>query len=282
MSQRAVLITGGARGIGAATAAAFLEAGARVALGDLDAPFADRKAAELAKRYGDRVRGLPLDVTDRASFEGFFDVAASAFGNIDTLVNNAGIMPTGLLHEEADTLTDQVLRVNLTGVINGCKIAASRFERGASIVNIASASALFGAPAMATYCASKAAVLMFTESLRLELAQRDIHVMAVLPGLVNTELSAGANYPKALRRFVAVEPHDVAEAVVTGVRRARSTVSVPKSLRAMLFAADLLPQGARRRAEQAAGVHTAFAHAHPEARAAYHARISKHDRYGTV
>src|SRR5881227_921322 len=91
LAGKVVAITGGARGIGRATAAALVAQGARVAIGDIDAPFAERTAQEL--RGG--TIGLPLDVTDRASFAGFLDRTEAALGPLDVLVNNAGIMPIG-------------------------------------------------------------------------------------------------------------------------------------------------------------------------------------------
>lgn len=112
---RVVAITGGARGIGMATGAAFLRAGARVALGDIDAALVEKTAAELRESTGGVVCGLPLDVTDRTSFSSFLDAAEDRLGPLDVLVNNAGIMPTGSFTAEADAMTDRIVAINLCG-----------------------------------------------------------------------------------------------------------------------------------------------------------------------
>jgi NAD(P)-dependent dehydrogenase (short-subunit alcohol dehydrogenase family) len=120
-----VAITGGARGIGRATAAAFVAAGAHVAIGDLDA------YGETAADLGPPAVGLPLDVTDRTSFRAFLDAAESELGPLDVLVNNAGIMPSGPFLDEDDAMTDRVLDVNLRGVLIGCKLAGRGSPRAA-------------------------------------------------------------------------------------------------------------------------------------------------------
>jgi NAD(P)-dependent dehydrogenase (short-subunit alcohol dehydrogenase family) len=104
-----VAITGGARGIGTATGEAFLRAGARVALGDIDTVLVEKTAGELAELTGGAVCGLALDVTSRTAFAAFLDNVEAAMGPLDVLVNNAGIMPTGLFLDEDDAMTDRML-----------------------------------------------------------------------------------------------------------------------------------------------------------------------------
>lgn len=273
IGTQVAVITGAARGIGYATAEAFLERGARVAIGDIDAELAQAAAEALSARHGRRVVGLPLDVTDRASFDSFLSQTQTRFGSLDVVVNNAGIMPTGLLRDETEAMTDRMIAINLRGVITGSKLAVQRLGPGATIVNIASAAGLFGAPGLATYTATKAAVVMLTDSLRLELAGTDVHAMTVLPGLVSTELSAGATYNDRVRPVVATTPARVARAIVDGVSRRRDVVTAPRGLRTLFTAADLLPTRLRRRAERFAGLDTAYTQADPAARAAYHARL---------
>lgn len=133
---RVVVITGGARGIGRATGLAFLGAGARVALGDIDVELAEKTAAEFAAT-GEQVCGLQLDVTSRTSFEAFLDEVESRLGPVDVVINNAGIMPTGLFADETDEMTDRMVAINLGGVLNGSKLAAVRMRgRGGHIVNV--------------------------------------------------------------------------------------------------------------------------------------------------
>ncbi|WP_454789635.1 SDR family oxidoreductase [Mycolicibacterium lutetiense] len=271
---RVVAITGGARGIGRATGDAFLRAGARVALGDIDAELVEKTAVELAEATGGVVCGLPLDVTDRASFASFLDAAEDRLGSLDALVNNAGIMPTGNFTDEADDMTDRMIAINLCGVLYGSKLAALRMAgRGGHIVNVASLAGVSAFPGLATYCATKHAVVGFSETLHLELAANGIGVTAVLPGVVHTELSAGHSAPKWIRPMAEVEPEDVASAIVTAVGSRRTTVAVPRALGVMIKIASGLPDGVRHRITHAARFDTAFTRVDPGAREAYHRRL---------
>src|SRR5436853_4171097 len=123
LAGQVVAITGGARGIGRATAAALITQGARVAIGDIDSALAERTADEL----GHGTVGLPLDVTDRASFSAFLDEVENRLGPLDALINNAGIMPIGAFTEETDATAIRMVDINLHGVIYGSKLALARF-----------------------------------------------------------------------------------------------------------------------------------------------------------
>ena len=118
-----VAITGGARGIGRATAAALIAQGARVAFGDIEAQLAEQTAAEL----GAGTIGLPLDVTERDSFARFLDEVEQRLGPLDVLINNAGIMPVGPFVEETDATAKRMVDINVHGVIFGSKLAVERF-----------------------------------------------------------------------------------------------------------------------------------------------------------
>src|SRR6202451_1252165 len=115
LAGQVVAITGGARGIGRATAAALITQGARVAIGDIETPLAERTAQEL----GGGTVGLPLDVTDRDSFDAFLTEAEARLGPLDVLINNAGIMPIGPFIEESDSTAHRMVDINLHGVIYG-------------------------------------------------------------------------------------------------------------------------------------------------------------------
>jgi NAD(P)-dependent dehydrogenase (short-subunit alcohol dehydrogenase family) len=271
LDGRVVAITGGARGIGRATAAAFLAAGARVAIGDLDAELVARTASEL----GASTLGLPLDVTDPASFAAFLAAAEDQLGPLDVLVNNAGIMPTGLFADEDPAMTARILDINLGGVITGSRLATAGFvARGRGhLVNIASLAGVSGFPGLATYCASKHAVVGFTEALHRELQPHGVGVTAVLPGVVRTELSAGANTPGWTESLTTVDPEDVADAIVRAVGNPRPLVTVPRQMGVTLKAMTLLPRRARGVAERATGASTAYTQADPTAREAYHHRL---------
>jgi NAD(P)-dependent dehydrogenase (short-subunit alcohol dehydrogenase family) len=232
-------ITGAARGIGRATARAFLEAGMRVAIGDVDLPAAERTAAEL----GPRAVALPLDVTDRDSFARFLDSAEEQLGPLDVLVNNAGIMPVGKFLDEDDLAARRTIDINLHGVILGMKLGLARMvprDRG-HIVNIASQAGKFGTAGIATYSATKHAVVGLTEAVRAELRLMDAHVdlSFVMPYIVNTELGGGLGHA---RGFHNVEPSEVADAIVAALQYGTVEVWVPKATKRSYQFGTLLPR----------------------------------------
>src|SRR5436305_7966060 len=151
-----VAVTGGARGIGRATAARLADEGAQVAIGDIDAQLAEAAAAEI----GHGAIGLQLDVTDRGAFEAFIDATEEQLGPLNVLVNNAGILLMGSFLDEDDGATGREIAVNLVGVINGMRVALPRMrERGrGQVVNIASGASYVSPPGEATYAATKHAV----------------------------------------------------------------------------------------------------------------------------
>ena len=212
-----VAVTGGARGIGLATARALVDRGARVALGDLDLDVAEAAAAQL----GPHALALPLDVRQRASFEAFLAATEERFGPLDALVNNAGIMPSGDFLAEPDGMSDAQIDVNLRGVILGCKVALPRLlahGRG-HIVNVASMAGRLPVPGLAVYCATKFAVVGLTETLAEEYRDSGVDFTAVLPAKVTTELAAGTE--RAGRGIPTVSAEDVAAAIVGGLGCAR-------------------------------------------------------------
>lgn len=265
-----VAVTGGARGIGRATAEAVIAAGARVAIGDLDREAAEATAEEL----GDNAVGLRLDVTDRDSFEAFWDAAVGRLGPIDVLVNNAGLMVSGRFTEEEARCTDLQVDVNLRGVLIGSQLALRHFEeRGQGhLVNIASMAGKVAVPGGATYCATKHAVVGLTEALRAELRGRNIGVTLVMPGMVQTELSSGMVVGRMAGR--SVEPREVAEAIVAALREERFEVFVPREHRRALRIGSLLPRRAREALARMAGSERALLGVDPGARDAYHRRAT--------
>jgi NAD(P)-dependent dehydrogenase (short-subunit alcohol dehydrogenase family) len=275
LTGKVVAITGGARGIGRAAAEAFLAAGAVVAIGDIDAELVAKTAAELGDDPDAKIVGLPLNVTDRASFAAFLDSVDSELGPLDVLVNNAGIMPTGLFADEDEAMTDRIININLNGVIHGSRLALERFmARGsAHLINIASLAGTQGFPGMATYCATKHAVVGFTSALHLEMKEHGVHVGAVLPGIVRTELSAGANMPSWIMPMTTVDPEDVARAIVKSVQQDKPLVTVPRRLAAIIKSAQLLPYRAQLVVARFTGATTAYAQPDPAAREIYHRRL---------
>jgi NAD(P)-dependent dehydrogenase (short-subunit alcohol dehydrogenase family) len=265
-----VAITGGARGIGRATASALVAQGARVAIGDIDAALAEQTAAEL--RGG--TIGLPLDVTNRDSFATFLDQVEDQLGPLDVLINNAGIMPVGPFLEETDATASRIIDINVHGVMFGSKLALERFvPRGRGhLVNIASIAGKGATPHLATYCASKFAVVGLTEALRHEFRAAGIDVSVVMPVGVNTELYSGL---QPMRGMKTPEPEDVAEAIVEALQTQRYEVYVPKRMNAILRLGALLPRRAVDTISQAMGSTDVMLHPDHTARAAYEARMDE-------
>jgi NAD(P)-dependent dehydrogenase (short-subunit alcohol dehydrogenase family) len=269
LTGQVVAITGGARGIGRATATALIAQGARVAIGDIDAPLAEKTASEL----GAGTIGLSLDVTDRASFAAFLDETERQLGPLDVLINNAGIMPVGPFEKETDECAERLVDINIHGVILGSKLAIERFKpRGRGhIVQLASIAGKGGFPGGATYCATKHAVVGLTEALRSELRGSGIELHQVLPIGVNTELYSGVS---AARGFPTAEPEDVANTIVELLQTGKFELFVPRKVAAVTRMQALMP---RRMAEAiirfTKGDQLLLA-ADPAARAAYEARIT--------
>lgn len=236
VAGKVVAITGGARGIGLATATVLHGMGASVAIGDID------RSAVRAAGAGLDVQTFPgLDVTDPRSFREFLDGVERRLGPVDVLVNNAGVIAVGNAAEEADAVTKRVLDVNVYGVILGTKLAIKRMlPRGhGHIINIASLGGVTPTAGIATYCASKHAVLGFTDTVRLENRGSGIHFSTVLPTLTNTDMIAGVGHAKGFKN---AEPKDVAEAVAGLIVKPRPRVVVPRSMGVVASSRKLLPQ----------------------------------------
>lgn len=231
LNGAAVAITGGARGIGLATAKKFVARGARVYIGDLDADLAATVAAEIG------CDGLPLDVRSRESYATFLD---SIDAPLRVLVNNAGIMPTGRFIDQDDAIIEATVDVNLRGVLIGTKLALpGMLERGSGhVVNVASYLGTVPAAGLAAYCASKFGVVGFSESLRDELAGTGVTVTVLLPCAVRTELVTGIQLGGVLPT---VDPDTIAEAVVKSCRHRRAVVAVPRWMRAYETVAAIAP-----------------------------------------
>ncbi|BBX96513.1 short-chain dehydrogenase [Mycobacterium lacus] len=234
--DKVIVITGGARGIGLATATALHKLGAQVAIGDID----EAKVKESGADLGVEVYGK-LDVTDRDSFSDFLDQVERQLGPIDVLVNNAGIMPVGRIVDEPDAVTRRILDINVYGVILGSKLAAQRMvPRGSGhVINVASLAGEIYAVGLATYCASKHAVVAFTDSARLEYRSAGVKFSVVLPSFVNTELIAGTAGVKGFRN---AEPADIADAIVGLVVHPKPRVRVTRAAGAMVVSQKFMPR----------------------------------------
>ncbi|WP_405686155.1 SDR family oxidoreductase [Streptomyces sp. NBC_00057] len=257
-----VLVTGAAGGIGRATAFAFAEAGARVVAVDRDAEGAAR-TAEMARLIGSPAAwGEAVDVSDEQAMEKLAEKVATEYGIVDVLVNNAGIGLSGSFLETTSEDWKNVLDVNLWGVIHGCRIFGKQMvERGQGghIVNTASAAAYQPSRALPAYSTSKAAVLMLSECLRAELADRSIGVSAICPGIVNTNITSTTHFAGAdaveekrlqkrtsrlygLRNY---PPEKVADAILKAVVRNQAVVPVTPEARGARFLSRFSPGALR-------------------------------------
>jgi short-subunit dehydrogenase len=208
-----------------------------VGIGDIDAPLAEQAASEL----GSGTLGLPLDVTNRESFDAFLTEVENRLGPLDVVINNAGIMPIGPFVDETDTTAQRMVDINLHGVILGSKLAVGRFMlRGRGhLVNIASVAGKGGFPGGATYCATKHAVVGLSEAIRAEMRQSDIDVSIVMPVVVNTELGSGLQRSRGIK---VVEPEDVANAIVEALQTGRVDVYVPRQVGVLMRFGQVLPR----------------------------------------
>lgn len=236
LAGRVVAITGAGRGIGAATAEALVREGARVAIGDIDLDVA--KAT--AERIGGDTLALPLDVTSPDSVAAFMDDVESALGPIDVYINNAGVMPLSGILEESDAVIDRIFAINTRAMIHGTRAAARRMlPRGRGhIINVASTAGKAGIAGSATYSASKAAVVLYTEAAYAELHPKGLDFSLVLPGITRTDLTAGVEDMPAFR---AITPESVADAIVDAVVKPRFEIYIPRSARTLIGVTRLLP-----------------------------------------
>lgn len=239
LNGKVAAITGGAQGIGKATAKALVAEGMSVAIGDLDVGLAEATAAEL----GPRVKAFDLDVTSRDSVDAFVQATQDTFGPLDVMVNNAGIMVVGDFLKEDDRATDLQIDVNVRGVLLGCKAAGRvMVDRGdGHIVNIASAAGKAPIARLATYSGTKHAVVGITDSLRAELRGHGIQVSAIMPNVVNTRLGGGLGSSL----IPAVEPEDVADAVVRVLKRRSNEAMVPWIMEPIRWVTAGLPSPVR-------------------------------------
>jgi NAD(P)-dependent dehydrogenase (short-subunit alcohol dehydrogenase family) len=191
LDGKVAVITGGALGIGRATARLFAAEGALVALGDVDGAAAEKAAREI-REHGGRAIALPLDVGDSVQVDAFFTGVVGELGRVDVMVANAGIAHSAPFLEHPEAQWHRVLRVNLTGVFLTCQAAARRMVSqggGGRIIAIASINAFRGVENLVGYNAAKAGVVELTKTMAVELAQHGITVNAIAPAQIDTRLT---------------------------------------------------------------------------------------------
>lgn len=215
LDGKIALITGGASGIGAATAKRFVEEGACVVLGDLNS----EKGQALAIQLGDRAHFVTLDVTTEASWQAAISVAAETFGPLTTVVNSAGVSIPASIEEVSLEQFRQTLDINLIGTFLGCKYGLSAIKQqiGAAIVNVGSTLGLRGGAPFAAYCTSKGGVRMLTKTVAAHCAEQgyDVRANCIVPGAIHTEMvegyidagmTQGATREQVIESFASVHP----------------------------------------------------------------------------
>ncbi len=187
LSGKVAVVTGGARGIGAATVRRLAEAGAAVVVADLDVAGAEQTAAEVSASTGSNVVTAACDVTDTATIIAAAETAVVDLGGLHIWVNNAGIYPTtGPALDALDAFVDRMLEVNVRGTYAGAREAARRMSEGGVIVNLASTAGFSGAVGISAYVASKHAVVGLTKAMANEFGPLGIRVLGIAPTVIDT------------------------------------------------------------------------------------------------
>jgi NAD(P)-dependent dehydrogenase (short-subunit alcohol dehydrogenase family) len=259
MDQKAIFITGGASGIGRATARLFASRGWRVGLADVN----EAGLAETAALLGGDTQTYRMDVRDRDAWRAALDdFTGPGGGRLDVLFNNAGVGSGGPLAETDFAEIDRVVAINLGGVLNGARIGHAYLKRSQGcLLNTASASAIYGSAGLATYSATKFAVRALTEALDGEWHADGIRVRALVPSFIDTPLLDGMTGAsnRSIRETVtdaglelsAVDA--VADAAWAAVHGERVHTLVGKTARRMAFAARWMPGRLRKMMRRGVG-----------------------------
>jgi 3-oxoacyl-[acyl-carrier protein] reductase len=215
--NKVVMVTGGAAGIGRVTAEAFAKEGAKVAICDVNLEAGETTA----KALGPEASFQQVDVSDITSVTGWVERVVTQYGQIDVLVNNAGITRDGLIMRMKEADWDAVLNVNLKSAFNCTKAVSKTMvkQRSGRIINLASVVGVIGNPGQANYVASKAGIIGLTKAVAREFASRGITVNAVAPGFIETDMTASLSdtAKEAMMSIIplgrAGSPQDVADAI---------------------------------------------------------------------
>lgn len=218
--RRTAIVTGASRGIGAAIAQRLARDGLSIIVNYAgDAKAADNVVSSI-RRAGGQAESVKADVSDPVAARDLFDVAEKAFGGVDVLVNNAGIMTLATIAASDDAMFDRMIAVNLKGTFNTMREAVARLRRGGRIINFSSSVVGLLQPTYGVYAGTKAAVEAMTSVLAKELRGREITVNAIAPGPTGTDLFLNGKSPELVERIAKLsplerlgQPDDIAAAV---------------------------------------------------------------------
>ena len=262
LTNKSAVITGGAMGIGLATAKRLLNEGCKVSIWDLNESALKDAEKELSMFTGN-VFFHKCDVTNKNEVYGMAVVAKTEMGKVDILINNAGFVQGGYLHENTNEVWDKTIDVNLNSIIYTTKaVIEDIYERNSGhIVNISSASAYLGVPALSVYTATKWAVWGLTESMRFEalnLGKKGVKFSSIHPSYIKTGMFEGAKLGFLGNIIVPlVKNHDViAKAIVNdALKKGKTQIRRPKTLRLSIFLRGILPDVIYQKLMIVMGVH---------------------------
>ncbi len=246
--MKRVFISGGAAGIGRATAEHFIKAGYRVGIGDINVTA----LRDTVKALGPHCHSHVLNVCDPAAWHRALTEFTGPEGQLDVLINNAGILFAGRAEDIAFEQHSALVDINIKGVIAGCQAALPFLKNtpDSRVINLCSASAVYGQPSIASYSASKFFVRGWTEALNIEWADHGIKVLSVWPIFVKTAMVDNAPEMKSAAKMgVSLTPDDVAKVLLKLSRQPRPAVHTPIGLQTTVFRrfVDLMPTALNRR-----------------------------------
>ena len=223
LENKTAIITGASRGIGKGIAEKYASQGCNIAFSFASSVEKAKKLEEeLASTYGVKVKGFQSNAADFESSQKFVEEVVAEFGQIDILINNAGVTRDNLLMRMSEEQWDEIMNVNLKSVFNLTKACLRTFlkQKSGSIINMSSVVGVMGNPGQSNYAASKAGIIGFSKSIAKELGSRNVRCNVITPGFIETEMTAGLG-EEALKKWTdgiplkrGGTPEDVANACV--------------------------------------------------------------------
>ena len=256
LKNKVAVITGAGSGIGRATAFAMARRGCHLALADIDEVSVNESAAR-AREFGVRVSSHRLDVADRAAVAAFPDAVVAAHGQVDLLMNNAGVAVGGTFEQVSADDFDWLMEINFHSVVRMTRAFLPLLHRSldARIVNVSSIFGIITPPGQAAYSASKFAVRGFSNVLRHELEGSTVGVSVVHPGGITTAIAQNARIPagaseeevargrRRMEKMLRMPPEQAGEIIVRGIEKRQARILVGSDAKAAAFLERLAPVG---------------------------------------